>query len=83
MLVRDPPASFGSVWGHDDWNVARLSEEHGVLEVPPDAEARIGDRLAIVPNHVCPAINLASEVTVVEGGRVIGRWPVAARGRVQ
>ena len=83
MLVHDPLASFGRVWGHDDWDVARLSEEHGVLEVPPDAEARIGDRLAIVPNHVCPTINLASTVTVAEGGQVVGSWPVAARGRVQ
>ncbi len=83
MLVPDPPASFGRVWGHDDWDVVRLSEEHGVVNVPPDATVRIGDRLAIVPNHVCPAINLASFVTVVEGGRASGRWPVAARGLVQ
>ena len=32
MLVPDPPASFGWVWGHDDWDVVRLSEEHGVVE---------------------------------------------------
>ena len=83
MLVADPPASFGWVCGHDDWDVVRLSEEHGVLEIPPGAEARIGERLAIVPNHVCPTINLASSVTVVEEGQVTGRWPVAARGMVQ
>jgi D-serine deaminase-like pyridoxal phosphate-dependent protein len=83
MLVADPAASFGAIWGHGDWDVVRLSEEHGVLSVPPDAEVRVGDRVAIVPNHVCPAINLASAVTVVEGGRVAGRWPVAARGLVQ
>ena len=83
MLVPDPPAAFGSVWRHDDWDVVRLSEEHGVLEVPPEAEVHVGDRLAIVPNHVCPTINLASAVTVAEGGRVIGQWPVAARGKVQ
>jgi D-serine deaminase-like pyridoxal phosphate-dependent protein len=83
MLVPDPPATFGSVYGHDDWNIARLSEEHGVVTVRPDAPVRIGDRLAIVPNHVCPTINLANYVTVVEGGRVADRWPVAARGLVQ
>jgi D-serine deaminase-like pyridoxal phosphate-dependent protein len=43
----------------------------------------VGDRLAIVPSHVCPTINLAIYVTVVEGERVAGRWPVAARGMVQ
>ena len=83
MLVADPPASFGWVMGHDDWSVARLSEEHGVVEVPADADVHIGDRLVIVPNHVCPTINLASAVTVIEGGEVAGRWPVAARGMVQ
>jgi D-serine deaminase-like pyridoxal phosphate-dependent protein len=36
--------------------------------MPPTAEVHVGDRLAIVPNHVCPTINLASAVTVVEGG---------------
>jgi D-serine deaminase-like pyridoxal phosphate-dependent protein len=83
MLVPDPPATFGSVHGHEDWEVVRLSEEHGVVSVPPVAPVRIGDRLAIVPNHVCPTINLASYVTVAEGGRFAARWPVAARGLVQ
>jgi D-serine deaminase-like pyridoxal phosphate-dependent protein len=83
MLVPDPPASFGWVWGHDDWDVVRVSEEHAVVSVPPDAVARIGERVAIVPNHVCPTINLANAVTVVEAGRAVGRWPVAARGLVQ
>jgi D-serine deaminase-like pyridoxal phosphate-dependent protein len=83
MLVPDPPATFGCVCGHDDWDVVRLSEEHGVVTVPPDAHVRISDRLAIIPNHVCPTINLANYVTVVEGGRVADRWPVAARGLVQ
>lgn len=83
MLVADPPASYGWVLAHDDWDLVRLSEEHGIVEIPADSEVHIGDRLVIVPNHVCPTINLADAVTVVEGGRVAGRWPVAARGRVQ
>ena len=45
MLVPDPPLSFGQIWGHDDWDVVRLSEEHGVVSVPPGAEVRVGDRL--------------------------------------
>ncbi len=83
MLVPDPPLSFGQVWGHDDWDVTRLSEEHGVISVPADASVKVGDRLAIVPNHICPAVNLASFVTVAEGGQLAGRWPVAARGMVR
>jgi len=83
MLVPDPPSTFGCVYGHDDWDVVRLSEEHGVVSVPPDAQVRIGDRVAVVPNHVCPTVNLANFVSVAEGGRLADRWPVAARGLVQ
>lgn len=83
MLVADSPVTFGRVLGHDEWDLVRLSEEHGVLDIPASADVRIGDRLVIVPNHVCPTINLATAVTVVEGGSVAGRWPVAARGMVQ
>src|SRR5207248_9028272 len=82
MIVPAPPATFGSVCGRD-WELVRLSEEHGVVTVEPEADVRVGDRVAIVPNHVCPAINLASYVTVAEGGRVADRWPVAARGLVE
>ena len=37
----------------------------------------------IMPNHICPAINLANELTIVEDGAVVYLWSVAARGRVQ
>jgi D-serine deaminase-like pyridoxal phosphate-dependent protein len=62
--------------------VTRLSEEHGVIDVPESERVRVGDRIVIVPNHVCPAINLASFVTVVDGGSA-ERWSVSARGLVQ
>ncbi len=83
MLVPDAPGSFGRIWGHEGWEIVRLSEEHGIVELPAEAEVAVGERVAIVPNHICPAINLASTVTVVEGGELSGRWPVAARGLVQ
>ena len=83
MLTANPPATFGDVIGHDDWNPARLSEEHGVIEIPSSANVSIGERILIMPNHICPVINLANELTIVEDGDVVDQWPVAARGRVQ
>lgn len=82
MLVRDPPPTFGQVLG-ERWEVVRLSEEHGVVAVPESCDARVGDRVAIVPNHVCPVVNLHEHVTVVRGTARVDRWPVAARGRLQ
>ncbi|MBB4660878.1 alanine racemase [Conexibacter arvalis] len=95
MIVRDAAADYGAVapgaagWAAvgataraAGWPVARASEEHGLIAVPPGGELAVGERLALVPNHICPAVNLFDAVTVVAGGRVVDRWPVAARGRM-
>ena len=75
--------SYGIVIGHPDWDVVGLSEEHGVIAVPPDARVQIGERLAIVPNHCCAVVNLFDEMVVVEDGVAVDSWPVAARGRMR
>ena len=84
VLSYDPLAgsdTHGAVLGYDGLFVTRLSEEHGVID---GANAlRVGDRLAVVPNHICPVINLADTVGVVENGAVVDHWQVAARGRVR
>ena len=84
VLAYDPIAgsdAHGTVVGRDGLHVTRLSEEHGVIEAPNDL--RVGDRVAVVPNHICPVINLTDSVCVVENGAPVGRWRVAARGRVR
>ena len=58
-----------------------LSEEHGVVDLAGEADLRVGDRVVVVPNHICPVINLTDSVVVVENGAVVDRWPVAVRGR--
>lgn len=76
-----PQQTHGALVGHDGLFVTRLSEEHGVIDGA--SELRVGDRVAVVPNHICPVINLADSVSITEGGAPVGRWQVAARGRVR
>ena len=83
LLTFDPDLTFGAVAGYPGAHVTRLSEEHGVLEFPASPDLRIGDRVAIVPNHICPVINLADSVSVIADGRLAERWAVSARGRVK
>lgn len=73
---------FASLADRRDIHVARLSEEHGFASGPQVDELRIGDQVAWVPAHVCPAVNLADELTIVRGGDVVGHWKVDARGSV-
>jgi len=68
--------------GDPGLRLARLSEEHGWLSLDPGHGLEVGRRLRVVPAHACPTVNLSPWLWVVEGERVLERWPVAARGRV-
>jgi D-serine deaminase-like pyridoxal phosphate-dependent protein len=72
----------GSVLGYPDAVLSRVNDHHGIAEVPPGApRPAIGEVVWIVPNHVCPVVNLVDELVVAQGGQVVDRWPVDARGR--
>ncbi len=74
---------FGEVRGEPGLRLVRLSEEHGVMEVPADCDLRVGDRVEIIPNHVCPCVNLTDELVAMRGGRPEARISVDGRGRVR
>jgi len=62
--------------------VKSLSEEHGVIEMPVASDwPRVGDRLRIIPNHVCVVSNLFDTVTLISGDEVKETLRVASRGR--
>jgi D-serine deaminase-like pyridoxal phosphate-dependent protein len=86
-LALDPSPSHpghGYIVGHPGATIARLSEEHGVVTLPPAERGfDVGDRVEIIPNHICPAVNLTDELVVIRAGHVVDRWPVAARGKVR
>jgi D-serine deaminase-like pyridoxal phosphate-dependent protein len=72
----------GSVLGYPDAVIERVNDHHGVVELPPgSARPAIGSIVWVMPNHVCPVVNLVDEYVVASGGRIVGRWPVDARGR--
>src|SRR3984893_15211052 len=50
--------NYGLVLGHEDVALARLSEEHAMLTHTQQTGLTVGDRLAIVPAHVCTTVNL-------------------------
>lgn len=62
-------------------SVVGLTEEHGHVRVGDGDRLELGERVRIVPNHVCVVANLFDEILVAREGRVVARWPVAARGR--
>jgi D-serine deaminase-like pyridoxal phosphate-dependent protein len=64
--------------------VEKLSEEHGHLNVArSERRYRVGDRLSIIPNHVCTTLNMHDEVYGVRGEEVETSWRVAGRGKLR
>lgn len=55
------------------------SEEHLPLRILSGEGPPRGATLHLVPRHVCPTVNLAEEVLLVDGGEVLGSTRVAAR----
>lgn len=72
----------GYVLGHPEYILEKLSEEHGHVAIPDGARVRLGDRVRVVPNHICTCMNLHDQVYLVSGDKVVERWKVAGRGKV-
>jgi D-serine deaminase-like pyridoxal phosphate-dependent protein len=80
----EPGRGFGYLASDPSTRMASLWEEHGVLRLGESARGlRVGDRVSIVPNHVCTAINLHDRIAAVHDDRIESMWMVAARGRVE
>jgi D-serine deaminase-like pyridoxal phosphate-dependent protein len=72
---------FGALLDRPDVVVKGMSEEHGLLDLSRTSwRPRIGERLRIVPNHVCVSVNLHARVHGVRGEGVERVWEVEARG---
>ncbi len=75
-------AGHGSILDYPDAVIDRVNDHHGVVTLPEGGtRPRVGDVVWVMPNHVCPVVNLVDEVLVASGGRIVDRWPVDARGR--
>ena len=74
----------GVVAGRPDLRLDFLTEEHGVGHIEPGGTPlAIGDRLEIIPLHVCSAVNMFDVAYGVRDGAVDHQIQIAGRGKVQ
>ena len=77
VLGPDRPAwttGHGRLADWPDARVVGLWEHHAVVAVEGPGP-RLGQIVAVVPNHVCTAVNLVPELLVVDRDLVVDRWP--------
>jgi len=77
--------TFGHFVGRGrQWTMRKLNEEHGYVEIDQTAaRAHVGEKVWVVPSHVCATVNLHDDIWYGRRGRVEGSWKVAARGKVR
>lgn len=76
--------TFGLLREAPEATFFKMNEEHGFVRLNDAAgRFRVGDRVRVVPNHVCTAMNMHEHVYGVRGEQVEETWPVAARGKLQ
>jgi len=76
---------FGRVVEMPSARFHKMNEEHGLLDLREHAgpRPRIGQRLRIIPNHVCVTVNMHETAYGLRGDSVQLSWPVAGRGKLQ
>jgi D-serine deaminase-like pyridoxal phosphate-dependent protein len=74
---------FGLIKNDPAAEIERFSEEHGHINLlQSDRRYTVGERLMVIPNHVCSTVNMHDEIYGVRGEQVETVWQVAARGKV-
>jgi len=73
---------FGAIVGYPDLVIERVNDYHGVVAARPGADRPLlGEVVAIIPNHICPVVDLVDAVVAVDADGSTSEWPVDARGR--
>ena len=81
--VNPDTAGHGHVAEYPGATIVRLSEEHGEVKLPDGSPSpRIGERVHVIPNHICPCVNLQTMAWVREEGGRLEAMAIDARGMV-
>ena len=77
-----PDSGHGHIIEYPDAKIVKLTEEHAQVDASQsERRPKVGERVSVIPNHICPCINLQDVVWWKEGDRY-RRVTVDARGCV-
>ena len=84
-LTKDQPAfveGFGAIPAWPGAVIEKLNDYHGMVALSAASpRPAIGDVVAVVPNHICPVVDLVSSFVAVGTDGRADHWAVDARGR--
>ncbi len=80
--VSAPDSGHGYLIEYPEAQIIKLSEEHGQVDVSRCSDRpRLGERVTIIPNHICPCINLQDQVWLESTEHDLTPLKIEARGK--
>lgn len=84
LLLPAGERTFGEILEAPRARFFQMNEEHGYVDLADSGVSfRVGDRLRVLPNHVCVVMNLHEVVYGIRGEHVKQIWRVEGRGKLQ
>jgi D-serine deaminase-like pyridoxal phosphate-dependent protein len=76
--------TFGHLMEAPGARFHKMNEEHGYVDLTHAGRGfHPGDRVRVIPNHICVAINLHEFIYGIRNNQVESVWKVDARGKLQ
>lgn len=83
LCIPAPTSGHGHMLAHPKARIARLSEEHGQVDISQcERLPKIGERVSVIPNHICPCVNLQDAIWWREANGSLQKINVDARGKL-
>jgi D-serine deaminase-like pyridoxal phosphate-dependent protein len=83
-LANSSEVTFGHIVEAPGAKFHKMNEEHGYVDLTgAGREFAVGERVHVIPNHICVAVNLHEQVYGLRGDTVEAVWQVDGRGKLQ
>ena len=75
---------FGRIVEAPEALFEKMNEEHGFVDaMGSNHKWKVGEKVRVIPNHVCVAVNLHERIYGFRGEEVVEQWDIEARGKLQ
>ncbi len=74
----------GLIKGWPEVKIHAVYDEHAIIYNKEFHDSiKVGDKVEIIPNHICPVVNLHETAFIVSNGEIIDEIPVDCRGKLK
>jgi D-serine deaminase-like pyridoxal phosphate-dependent protein len=82
LLAPGQEDGYGLLPDYPEAIIARLSEEHGIVDLGGSArKPELGESVRVIPNHACVVTNLHDQIYLHRHGEVLALLPIYSRGK--